>query len=52
MMTDYKKMYAVLFNAITGALEHLDGKDMEAAEEILRKAQIETEKIYMETDSE
>ena len=48
-MADYRKMYAVLFNAITRALEQLERRNVTGAEEILRKAQMDTEEIYMET---
>ena len=46
--TDYAKMYFLLFNAITVALEQLAHQNTGAAEELLRKAQIKTEEIYVD----
>ncbi len=43
-MDVYKKMYFKLFNAITDSLEL---KEKEIADELLKKAQIETEEIYI-----
>ncbi len=50
-MAIYKKMYLRLFNRITDALNKLEENDPSAAIEILKKAQIETEEMYIE-DSE
>lgn len=51
-MADYRKMYTVLFNAITNALECLEGNDTAGILRILTKAQADTEEIYLETDDE
>ena len=39
-LVDYQKLYTLLFNSVTDAIE------------ILQKAQIETEEIYISTPSE
>lgn len=51
-MVDYKRMYIVLFNAITKALERLGRKDIAGAAEILSRAQTDTEEIYIQTSVE
>ena len=50
-MSDYAKMYCVLFNAITDALERLSQNDLSAGKEILIAAQQKTEALYIETDT-
>lgn len=45
----YKKMYFLLFNAITDALRT---NDFEKAEIILKQAQIDAEEIYISQDDE
>ncbi len=45
----YKKMYLLLFNAITDAL---DCQTKTEADEILKQAQISAEEIYIEGDQE
>ncbi len=45
----YKKMYLILFNAITDAL---NCESKMQADEILRNAQINAEEIYIEGDQE
>ena len=46
-MTDYAKLYYVLFNAITDALEMMHQGDCFLAEERLKNAQNETEELYI-----
>ena len=45
----YKKMYLLLFNAITDALET---NDFSKAEIILKQAQIDAEEIYISQNEE
>ena len=51
-MTNYQKMYHILFNAITDALRELEQGDTQNAMETLMTAQQTTEEIYMETADE
>ncbi|MCI9579674.1 MAG: hypothetical protein HFF98_12675 [Oscillibacter sp.] len=46
-MPDYRKMYAIAFNAISDALEELDKLNIGVAKECLREAQYHTEEIYI-----
>lgn len=48
-MLIYKKMYCRLFNRITDAIE---SETKELTDEILKKAQLETEEMYMESNDE
>ena len=48
-MTDYQKMYTLLFNAITDALEQMEKQNLGSAKELLTTAQQKTEEIYMES---
>ena len=48
-MTDYRKMYHVLFNAITEAVGLLEADDVLGAAQTLITAQQQTEEIYTET---
>ena len=48
-MPDYQKMYGVLFNAITDALEHM-GKNPAKARELLMSAQQQTEELYISAE--
>ena len=50
-MVNYQKMYTKLFNAITDAIESIQQGKTDTAKEILIKAQIETENIYISEDS-
>ena len=50
--TMYKKMYNILFNAITESLNFLSEGDTAAAAWRLEEAQRETENIFMEWDEE
>ena len=47
----YKKMYLVLFNAITSALRQIDENDFLVAKEILVTAQKKTEEIFLEENA-
>lgn len=49
-MTDYKKLYHLLFNAITDALDRIDHMELTAAVQRLKDAQINTEEIVLEGD--
>ena len=48
-MTDYQKMYLILFNAITDALEQMEKQNLGSAKDLLTTAQQKTEEIYMES---
>ena len=48
-MPDYKKMYLLLFNAITDALAALGKQNPGRAALILQKAQTDTEEIYIQS---
>ena len=50
-MPDYRKMYCLLFNAITDALEQM-GKDPAKARELLMSAQQQTEELYISAADE
>lgn len=47
-MTDYKKLYHLLFNAITDALDGIDRLELTAAVQRLKDAQIKAEDIILE----
>ncbi len=44
---DYKKMYLILFNALTSAIQNLEWQNYERAREILICAQQESEQIFI-----
>ena len=46
-MPDYRKLYSILFNSITDALELLEQGDLETAKEILITAQQKAEDEYI-----
>ena len=48
-MSDYEKMYHLLFNAITDALEQMEKQNLGSAKDLLTTAQQKTEEIYMES---
>ena len=48
-MPDYEKMYLLLFNSITDALEALEDNDIKQAQLILKRAQITAEDEYIES---
>lgn len=47
-MTDYKKLYHLLFNAITDALDGIDRLELTTAVQRLKDAQIKAEEIILE----
>ena len=47
-MTDYKKLYHLLFNAITDSLEALGHLDVPAATRLLEDAQSQAEERILE----
>ena len=47
-MPDYQKMYLLLFNAITDAMEEMENQNYGKAAELLRKAQAAAEDVYIE----
>ena len=47
-MPDYQKLYTILFNAITDALEEMEKQNYGLAAEGLKAAQQTTEERYME----
>lgn len=49
-MPDYKKLYLILFNAISDAIGALSQQNFGQALEILQKAQIRTEAMVVEGD--
>ena len=49
-MEEYKKMYLLLFNAITDALEQMEKQHYGSAKETLITAQQKTEEIYMSAE--
>ena len=49
-MTDYKKMYFILFNAITDASRLIEKGEYADAKDILDNAQIKTEDLYIEAE--
>ena len=49
-MLDYKKLYLMLFNAITDAIKLLEKGDCAKAAETLARAQQQTEDIVIERD--
>lgn len=51
-MAQYQKMYTVMFNAISDALEEIDKLNVGRAQEILRDAQSRTEEIYVSREEE
>ena len=50
-MPDYEKMYHLLFNAITDALEQIEQQNFGSAKGLLIAAQQEAEEIYMSAES-
>ena len=49
---DYKKMYLSLFNSITDSLNALESLNFGQAADILRQAQSDCEKLYVEDAEE
>jgi len=50
MVMDYQKLYCLLFNAITNALEQIDLGKPETARIILMNAQQKSEEVYIISD--
>ena len=48
---EYEKLYHLLFNAITDALEKIKGQNYGDAKDLLIAAQQEAEEIYMSAES-
>ena len=48
---NYEKLYHLLFNAITDALEQMESQNFGTAKEILIAAQQQAEEIYMSAES-
>lgn len=48
-MSDYQKLYSILFNAITDTLEDLGKQNYGMAAERLMHAQLTTEALYIES---
>ena len=48
-MADYDKMYSLLFNAITDALEKIEKQNFGDAKDILIAAQQKAEELYIES---
>ena len=46
-MPDYEKMYHLLFNAITDALEQIEQQNFGSAKDLLIAAQQKAEEIYI-----
>ena len=46
---NYEKMYHLLFNAITDALDQMEKQNLGSANDLLTTAQQKTEEIYMES---
>lgn len=44
----YEKLYHLLFNAITDALNHMENKNYGLAETCLKEAQQDAEAVYMD----
>lgn len=49
-MTDYKKLYHLLFNTITDALEALGRLDMPTAARLLEDVQVKAEEIVIDEE--
>ena len=50
-MPDYEKMYHLLFNAITDALEQIEQQNFGSAKDLLIAAQQKTEEVYITAES-
>ena len=46
---NYEKMYHLLFNAITDALEQMEKQNLGSAKDLLTTAQQKAEEIYMDS---
>ena len=50
-MPDYEKMYHLLFNAITDALEQIEKQNFGSAKDLLIAAQQQAEEIYITAEN-
>lgn len=50
-MEEYKKMYLLLFSAITDALEQMEQQNYGTAKDLLIAAQQQAEEIYITAES-
>ena len=50
MIPDYRKLYTLLFNAVTDAVEELEALNIGAAKERLISAQQQAEEQYIESE--
>ena len=50
-MEEYKKMYLLLFSAITDALEQMEKQNYGTAKDLLIAAQQQAEEIYITAES-
>lgn len=50
-MEEYKKMYLLLFSAITDALEQMEKQNYGTAKDLLIAAQQKAEEIYISAES-
>lgn len=48
----YQKMYTLLFNRVTDALNSIENENWDTAKEILISAQLATESLYVNTPEE
>ncbi|NMA25656.1 MAG: hypothetical protein GX936_08325 [Clostridiales bacterium] len=51
-MLDYERLYRIMFNGITDAVECMEQDDYERAKETLIRAQQAAEEYYMTADEE
>lgn len=51
-MIDYKKLYHLLFNAITDALDRIDHLELTTAVQQLRDAQVKAEEMVINEEEE
>ena len=50
-MPDYEKMYHLIFNAITDALEQIEQQNFGSAKDLLIAAQQQAEEIYITAEN-
>ena len=51
-MVDYRKLYFILFNSITDALVEMEALNFGNASNLLKKAQISSESMYIASEIE
>lgn len=49
-MPDYQKLYTLMLNAVTDALEDMNAMNFGAAKDRLKSAQVQAEEIYIDED--